>query len=127
MPGISSLAASERLAAWGTKYTYVKLHTGDPGAAGTANAATETDRVQATWDTPDTATAGVVTMTHTDQLDWTSVAATETYRYVSFWSASSGGDYGGNGQITASAVTVGDNWFLAAGALEVTQPCAVTP
>jgi hypothetical protein len=41
---ISSGAAVERLTAWGTKYHYAKMHTGDPGALGTANAATETTR-----------------------------------------------------------------------------------
>jgi hypothetical protein len=127
MPGISSLAASERLAAWGTKYRYAKLHTNDPGAAGTANAATNTTRVQIDWDTPDTSVPGIVTMTHTDQLDWSAVPASETYRYVTYWSASSGGDYGGNGPITPSSVGVGEDWYLPAGALDVTQPTAVTP
>jgi hypothetical protein len=122
--GISSLAASERLTAWGTKYSYVKLHTGDPGAAGTSNAATETDRVQATWVTPVTAVAGVVTMTHSDDLDWTTVAASEDYTHASVWSASTGGDFGGSGQITVDPVTVGDDFQLPAGALIITQPCA---
>jgi len=121
---ISSLAAVERLTAWGTKYTYAKMHTGDPGALGTANAATETDRVSTTWDAPDDSVAGVVTMTHTNQLDLTGVAASEDYTYVSYWSASSGGDYGGNGPITSDAVVIGDNWFLPVGALIVSQPCA---
>jgi hypothetical protein len=31
---------------------WIKLHTGDPGAAGTANAATNTTRKQATFGTP---------------------------------------------------------------------------
>jgi hypothetical protein len=121
---ISSGAAVERLTAWGTKYHYAKMHTGDPGALGTANAATETDRVDTTWDTPDASVAGVVTMTHTNQLNLTGVAASEDYTHVSYWSASSGGDYGGNGPITSDPVTVGDNWFLPVGALIVSQPCA---
>lgn len=121
---ISALAAVERLTAWGTKYHYAKMHTGDPGSAGTANAATETDRINTTWDTPSTAVPFVVTMTHTNQLDLTAVAATEDYAYVSYWSASSGGDYGGSGPVTADPVTVGDNFFLPIGALIVNQPCA---
>lgn len=121
---ISSGAAVERLTAWGTKYHYAKMHTGDPGALGTANAATETDRVDTTWLTPDATVAGVVTMTHSNQLDLTGVAASEDYAYVSYWSAGSGGEYGGNGPITSDPVVVGDNWFLPAGALIVSQPCA---
>jgi|1185.fasta_scaffold48278_3 hypothetical protein len=121
---ISSGAAVERLTAWGTKYHYAKMHTGDPGALGTANAATETTRVNTTWDTPDDSVAGTVTMTHTNQLDLTSVPASEDYAYVSYWSASSGGDYGGNGPITSDPVVIGDNWFLPVGALIVSQPCA---
>lgn len=122
--GISSLAASERLTAWAAKYDYIKLHVGDPGAAGTANAATETDRVQLTWDTPDTSVSGVVTMTHTDQLDWTGVAATEDYTHASFWDDPTAGDFGGSGLITADAVTVGNNFFLPAESVIVSQPCA---
>jgi hypothetical protein len=122
--GISQLAASERLAAWGTKYHYAKLHVGDPGAAGTANAAVETDRIDTTWDTPDTSVAGIVTMTHTNQLDLVSVAGSEDYSHVSYWSAPTGGDFGGSGSITADPVVVGDNWFLPAEALIVNQPCA---
>lgn len=124
MPGISQLAAVERLTAWGTKYHYAKMHTGDPGALGTANAAVETDRVDTTWDTPDTSVAGNVAMTHTNQLDLTGVAASEDYAYVSYWSASSGGDFGGSGPITSDPVTVGDSWFLPAGAVIINQPCA---
>lgn len=121
---ISSLAAVERLTAWAAKYTYAKMHVGDPGSAGTANAAVETDRINTTWDTPSSAVPFVVTMTHTNQLNLTGVAGSEDYTYVSYWSASSGGDYGGNGPITSDPVTIGDNWFLPIGALIVNQPCA---
>ena len=122
--GISQLAASERLTAWATKYTYAKMHVGDPGAAGTANPAANTTRVSTTWGTPDTSVPGNVALTHSNQLNLTSVPSSEDYAYVSYWSASSGGDFGGSGPITSDPVTVGDNWFLPAGALIVNQPCA---
>lgn len=122
--GISQLAAVERLTDWATKYDYIQLHIGDPGAAGTANAAAETDRVQLTWDAPDDSVAGVVTMTHSDQLDWTGVAATEDYTHATFWDGPSGGDFGGSGAVTADAVTVGNNFFLPAESVIITQPCA---
>jgi hypothetical protein len=122
--GISQLAASERLTAWGTKYKWVKYHVGDPGTAGTTNPATETDRVEVTWDTPSTAVAGVVTMTHTNDLELTNVAGTEDYTHGSVWSASSGGDFGGSGLITADPVAATDDFILTTGSLIVTQPTA---
>jgi hypothetical protein len=121
---ISSGAAVERLTAWGTKYHYAKMHTGDPGPLGTANAAANTTRVDTTWVTPDATVAGVVTMTHSNQLNLASVPSSEDYAYVSYWDASSGGAYGGNGPITSDPVVVGDSWFLPIGALIVSQPCA---
>lgn len=124
MPGLSPLAASERLTDWATKYDWAKLYIGDPGATGVANAATETDRVEVTWGSPDTGTPGVVSLTHSDDLDWTSVAASEDYTHVGFFSASTAGDFGGSGLITAAPVAVSDNFQLPAGSVIITQPCA---
>jgi hypothetical protein len=123
--GMSALAASERFAAWRTKYVYAQLHTGDPGANGTANIATNTTRKLITWaSSADTSVAGVVTLTHTNDLAWTSVPATEDYAYVSVHSASTGGDFGGSGSITADPVTASQNWTLPAGSLIVNEPVA---
>jgi hypothetical protein len=122
--GLSPTAGVDALTDWGTTYRYVKLHVGDPGAAGTANPATNTTRVQADWGTPDSSTPGVVTMTHTDVLGWTSVPASEDYTHVSVWTASSGGTFGGSGLITADPVTVGNNFDLPIGAVVVSQPVA---
>jgi hypothetical protein len=69
MPGLSKLAGVEHLTAWGAKYDNIQLHTGDPGVAGTTNIATESTRIAVVWDTPDDSVAGVVTMTHTNDLD----------------------------------------------------------
>ncbi len=122
--GISQLAASERLTAWASKYVYAELHTGDPGANGTANQATETTRVAITWDAVDTSTPGVVTLTHTNDLDWSTVAASEDYSHVAVKSAISGGDFGGSGLITVDPVTIGDDFQLPAGSIIITQICA---
>lgn len=94
---------------------FVKLHTGDPGAAGTSNAATETDRVQVTGTVP---SGGAIS--NANDLDWTGVAATETYTHVSFWSASTGGTFLGSDQLAApKAMDAGDDFTIAAGELDL--------
>jgi hypothetical protein len=106
----------------GSNYTapadcYVQLHTGDPGAAGTSNVATETDRVAATFGTP--ASSGAIA--NTAAVEWTNVAATETYTHVSLWSASSGGTFlGSDDRSSSAAVTAGDTFRIPTGDLDVT-------
>src|ERR1051325_1437969 len=70
---------------------WVKLHLGDPGAAGTANAAANTTRKQATFSA---ASAGAITTS--GDLAWTSVPNAETYSHVSFWDASTSGTFLGS-------------------------------
>jgi hypothetical protein len=95
---------------------YVKLHTGDPGEAGTANGATETTRKLL-----NDAAAVSGTYTSPNALAWTGVAASETYSHVSIWDAASGGNCFWSGALTAPvAVTAGGNFTIAAGALTVT-------
>jgi hypothetical protein len=98
---------------------WVKLHTGDPGSAGTSNAATETTRKQATFSA---ASGGAITTS--GALDWTNVSTTETYSHVSFWSASSAGTFLGSDALdTSRSVTAGDNFTIAAGDLDL----SITP
>ena len=95
---------------------YVKLHTGDPGSAGTSNAATETTRQAATFGAASGGSA-----TTTADLTWTNVAGSETYSHISFWSASSSGTFLGSDQLdTSRAVTAGDTFTIASGQLTVT-------
>ncbi len=117
--GFSVTAANAALDSLGTTYTWVKLHTGDPGAAGTSNAATETTRKQATW-----GSAASGAKTTTADLTWTSVAATEDYTHYSLWTASTAGTFGHSGTITANQVTAGDTFVLAAGNLDLTLAVA---
>jgi hypothetical protein len=94
---------------------WVKLHTGDPGAAGTSNAAGETTRKQATFSA---ASAGAITTSAA--LTWTSVSTTETVSHVSFWDASSGGTFLGSDALdTARSLTAGDTFEIAAGDLDI--------
>ena len=95
---------------------FVKLHTGDPGEEGTANAAGETTRKEVTsWGTP---TAGVIKTAAAQE--WASVSTSETYKYVSLWDASTAGNCLWVIQLEAEkAVSAGDGFKLAAEALSV--------
>lgn len=96
---------------------YVKLHTGDPGEAGTANAAGETTRKAASFGA---SSSGVCTSDA--DLTWTNVSTTETIAYISLWDASSGGNCLGSGALTASkSVTAGDTLTIPSGSLTFTS------
>jgi hypothetical protein len=87
---------------------YVKLHTGDAGEAGTTNAATEDTRKVAAWAT---ASSGSIATSAT--LEWTNVAATETYSHWSLWDASTAGNCLWTGALSSSAaVTAGDTFQI---------------
>lgn len=99
---------------------YIKLHTGDPGEDGTANAATETTRKAASF-----AAAASGAIASDAAISWPSVAATETYTYWSLWDASTGGNCHWTGALAAgngvsNAVTAGDTFTIASGALTLT-------
>jgi hypothetical protein len=118
--GLSPTAAGQALTALKGVYVWAKLHVGAPGAAGTSNPATETDRIQVTWPTSVT----TQTMSNENVLTWTGVAGTEDYTHISFWSASTAGVFGMSGLITANPVTTGDTFELAIGDVDVTFPVA---
>lgn len=67
---------------------YIKLHKGDPGAAGTANASAVTTRVVATFAA---ASGGSVALNGTAP-HW-AMTATETITHISVWDAASGGNF----------------------------------
>ena len=89
---------------------YVKLHTGDAGEAGTTNAASETTRKVAAW-----ATAASGSIATSATLEWTNVAATETYTHWSLWDAVTSGNCLWTGALSSSAaVTAGDTFQITA-------------
>lgn len=100
---------------------YVKLHIGDPGAAGTGNPAAETDRVQGTFGTA--ASGGAIS--NTAQLQWTNVAATETYSHASVWDASTAGNclYTGTFPVPV-AVSAAGTFTAAIGEVDISQTIA---
>lgn len=94
---------------------YIKLHTGDPGSAGTLNAATETTRQAVTFSA---ASAGAIT--NSVAVTWTNVSTSETYSHVSFWDASSAGTFlGSDGLAVSRAVTAGDTFEIAIGDVDL--------
>jgi len=91
-----------------TATCYVKLHTADPGSAGTtAAAAGDTTRKQATMAA---ASAGSKAMTGTAG-PWTNVSTTETLSHISLWTASTAGTFQGSAALTASQAWVNTNTF----------------
>lgn len=110
------LDAFARNVSYANAAVWVKLHIGDPGAAGTANAAAETTRKQATFGTP--ASGGAIS--NTVAVEWTLVSTTETYSWVSLWTASTAGTFLGNDQLSSTApVTSGDTFRIPVGDLDL--------
>lgn len=125
--GFIQARASAILAAEMAAFPWLQLHTGEPGAAGTANVATEADRVQATWGSVTLAVDGKsVEIAFTNDPEWLAVAASEDYGYVSGRSASTAGTVGWTGELTADAVVAGNNFKIPAGAYKVRIPIAWT-
>jgi hypothetical protein len=117
--GLSATAANTGLDAILAAYTWIKLHTGAPGSAGTANAATETTRKQVTW----RASSGGAS-SNSNALTWTGVAGSEDYTHFTAWSASSAGTFGLSGTVTADPVTATNNFTIAIDDLDVSFPLA---
>lgn len=94
---------------------YVQLHTGDPGASGTANAAVNASRKSLTG-----APSVNGVFTNVNSLQWTAVPAAETYTHASTWDAPTGGNCLWTGTLgQAQAVNVGDSFTVAPGDLVV--------
>lgn len=124
---MGSIAVGERnkmLDAWAgrTTYTanaavYIKLHLGDPGSAGTNNAAANTTRQAATFGSA--ASTGAIS--NTAAVEWADVPSGETYTHVSFWTASSAGTFLGSDDLSDPApVIAGDTMRLPIGELDLT-------
>lgn len=80
--------------------TYIKLHTADPGAAGTANASAVTTRAQATFSA---ASGGALALSNSPSFTMT---ATETITHISVWDASTAGNFLWSAQLTTSKSVV---------------------
>lgn len=108
----------------GTTFTgianvYVKLHTGDPGSAGASNAAAgSTTRPAITWAA---ASAGSIAMNGTAP-SWTNGGTSETLTHLSFWDASTGGNFLGSVALSSSQAWASGNTFTLSA-----QTWALTP
>ncbi len=96
----------------GTDYTavtpFVKLHTGDPGSAGTSNASAETTRKALSFAAP---SAGSSAASAVSWATW--AAGSETVSHGSVWTASTAGTFLFSFAFTASkAITNGDTLNL---------------
>lgn len=124
MGTFAEASRNQMLDAWAGRTTftanaavYAKLHLGDPGSAGTSNAATETTRQAVTFGSA--AASGAIS--NTAQIQWTNVSTTETITHISFWTASSGGTFLGSDDLPSSkALTAGDTLTVAIGDLDLT-------
>lgn len=88
--------------------TYVKLHTGDPGSAGAANASAVVTRSLLTLGA---ASGGAVALTGT-QPSW-SMTTSETVSYISVWDAATAGNFLWSAQLAvAKTVANGDTLTL---------------
>lgn len=95
---------------------YIKLHTGDPGAAGASNAFGDTTRKAATF----SAAAADGTITTSADINWTNVSASGTVSHVSFWSAVAAGTYLGSDDLaTPRTLAIGDNFTILAGDVDL--------
>lgn len=123
--GISSYLADQWLDALGNNDTfavaavYVKLHVGDPGAAATANAATETTRKEASF-----SAASSGTLTSDAALTWTNIAGSQDATNFSAWDNISAGNFLFSGTVTANAYTAGDTFTISSAALTVSLTVA---
>lgn len=117
--GVAAAEANSKLDDLVAEYPFVKLHVGDPGAAGTANAATETTRKQVTW-----AAASGGSVANSAQVQWTSIAGSQDATHFSLWTLVSGGVFGVSGTITANGYTAGDTYTIAISGLTVTLSTA---
>lgn len=99
---------------------FAQLHLGEPGADGTANPALNTTRAAA----GSFARSSAGAWANATAIVWTNVPAGETYSHVSLWSATSAGTFVASGAVTSPAVTPGEGFQVAAGALIVSMPVA---
>lgn len=99
---------------WSVPQAYVKLHVGDPGAAGTANPAVETARKAVSFGTQ---SGGAIA--NDVAIDWTAIAGSEDASHFSLWDTvgPAGGNFLGSGLNTAGAYIALDTYHVAIGSL----------
>jgi len=105
--------------AFSVSTAYVKLHTGDPGANGTANPATETTRKSVSF-----AASSSGALASDAAVTWTNIAGSEDATYFTAWDASTAGNFLFSGTITGNPYTAGDTYTIPSGSLTVSLTVA---
>lgn len=101
--------------------TYIKLHTGDPGAAGASNAAAgSTTRVVATFAAP---SSNAVALNGTLPV-WTNGGTTETITHISVWDAITAGNFDYSIVLTTPEPWISGNTFTLTSASIAASPIA---
>lgn len=98
---------------------FVQLHLGDPGAAGTANKATETTRIEGTFGSD--ASGGAIM--NTAALEWAGVSTTEEYTWASLWDTDTDGTgvfLGKDDLSDPASMVAGDTFRIPIGELDIT-------
>lgn len=113
--GIASGQSDVALNAIRTDTPYIQLHIGDPGAAGTANLATETTRKAVTF-----AVASGGSMSNSASVTWTNIAGSQDATHFSIWNAATAGTFKYSGTIVANPYTAGDTYTAAIGGIVLT-------
>ena len=119
--GLSTTVANAALSTiTGTDANDAQLHTGAPGAAGTANVSSTTTRQAVTWGSP---SAGSISASN--QPAWTNWIGTngEVVTDISLWSAATSGTFGFSMQLSAS-VTMNTGDSLTLTSIQVSIPTA---
>ena len=123
--GISAYLANAWLDALGnaTSFSvttaYVKLHVGDPGSAGTSNAATETTRKSVSF-----AAASNGALASDADVTWTNIAGSQDATHFTAWDNETAGNFLFSGTITGNAYTAGDTYTISSGGLTVSLTVA---
>jgi hypothetical protein len=123
--GISAYLANAWLNALGnaTSFSvttaYVKLHVGDPGSAGTSNAATETTRKSVSF-----AAASNGALASDADVSWTNIAGSQDATHFTAWDNETAGNFLFSGTITGNAYTAGDTYTISSAGLTVSLTVA---
>jgi len=98
---------------------YIKLHVGDPGAAGTSNAATETTRKSVSF-----AAASAGAIASDADISWTNISGSQDATHFSAWDSLTVGNFLFSGTITGNAYTAGDTYTISSGNLSASLTVA---
>lgn len=86
--------------------TWIKLHIGDPGEDGTANAAGNTSRQSISFNA-----AASGSMVSSATVTWTNVSTSETYSHFTLWDNATAGNCLWVGALSSSAGVVAGDTF----------------